>query len=416
MRIEIICTGDEVLSGKTINTNFSHMSRRLQEVGLPVTWETTVGDDHETLIEAFRLAAGRADYVIVNGGLGPTVDDLSQVVAAEAAGVELGLREEWLERIQAFYRARGREMPPNNRKQAMLPETAELIDNPIGTACGFALDIGKARFFFTPGVPREVRRMVDEQIIPRLLERSGMRSVVRLKRFHSFGLGESRVDDRLTGVEALAPDAAVKLGFQAHFPQLETKLMVRAADMETALRTLEPIEAEIRVRLGNYILCEDDDTLEGVILQRLEALGGAVAVAEVGTYGGVASRLAEADAGRAIFRRGTSAGTVAELAAALGTAPAGETGAIASELAERARMAAGVSHGLAVATDAGAEQSAEANVFIAIASTDGAVRRSAYIVGGAERTRVGGIEMALDSLRRHLHGLPVREAIDFERA
>ena len=152
MRIEIICTGDEVLSGKTVNTNYSHMARRLQEVGLDVYWGTTVGDDRASLVEAFRLAAARADAVIVNGGLGPTVDDLSQEVAAEAAGVELVLDEAWLANIESFYAARGRIMPPNNRKQAMLPQGCEFIDNPIGTACGFALDIGNARFFFTPGV------------------------------------------------------------------------------------------------------------------------------------------------------------------------------------------------------------------------------------------------------------------------
>lgn len=417
MRIEIICTGDEVLSGKTVNTNFSHISRRLQEVGLSVVWETTVGDDRDTLLESFRIAAGRADYVIVNGGLGPTVDDLSQVVAAEAAGVELGLRDEWLERIQAFYRARGREMPPNNRKQAMLPEGAELIDNPIGTACGFAVDIGRARFFFTPGVPREVRRMLDEQIIPRLLERSGMRSVVRLKRFHSFGLGESRVDDRLNGVEALAPDAAVKLGFQAHFPQLETKLMVRAADLDTALRTLEPIEAEIRARLGNYILCEDDDTLEGVILGRLEALAGRIAVAEVGTRGGVGSRLAEADAGRSIFRRGVLAVSAAELATILGLHAGSDTPKLAAAAADAVRGQAEASYGLAVLIGTGATptEDGEGKVFIAIASAEGVVIRASHIVGGIERTRGGGVEMALDCIRRHLHGLPVHEPIDFER-
>ena len=142
MQIEILCTGDEVLSGKTINTNYSHMARRLQEVGLDVVWGTTVGDDRASLVEAFARAAERADAVIVNGGLGPTVDDLSQEVAAEAAGVGLVLNEGWLEKMSGFYKARGREMPPNNRKQAMLPEGAELVDNPVGTACGFAIDIG----------------------------------------------------------------------------------------------------------------------------------------------------------------------------------------------------------------------------------------------------------------------------------
>ncbi|PYM59815.1 MAG: hypothetical protein DMD77_03255, partial [Candidatus Rokuibacteriota bacterium] len=140
------------------------------------------------------LASERADAVIVNGGLGPTIDDLSQEVAAQAAGVELVLNEEWLTRMEDFFSRRSRIMPPNNRKQAMLPVTAEIIDNPVGTACGFAVDIGKARFFFTPGVPRELRRMLEEQIIPRLLAKSGLQTSIHLKRFHSYGLGESHVD------------------------------------------------------------------------------------------------------------------------------------------------------------------------------------------------------------------------------
>src|SRR6185312_7239684 len=143
--------------------------------------------------------------VIVNGGLGPTVDDLSQEIAAQAAGVELVLNEGWFKTMEEFFRRRSRVMPPNNKKQAMLPSTAEVIDNPIGTACGFALDIGRARFFFTPGVPRELRRMLEEQIIPRLLARSGAPTAIHLKRFHSYGLGESHVDELLTGVEDMVP-------------------------------------------------------------------------------------------------------------------------------------------------------------------------------------------------------------------
>src|SRR5437867_1388638 len=224
MCIEIICTGDEVLTGKIVNTNFSYMSQKLEDVGLAVQWETTVGDNREELLRAFQLAGQRADAVIVNGGLGPTVDDLSQEVAALAAGVELALHEGWLARREEMFRRRSRVMPPNNRKQAMLPATAEMLDNPVGTACGFAIDIGKARFFFTPGVPRELRRMLEEQIIPRLLARSGTQTTIYLKRFHSYGLGESHVDALLKGVADLVPDGTVKLGFRAHYPQLETKL------------------------------------------------------------------------------------------------------------------------------------------------------------------------------------------------
>ena len=143
MRIEVICTGDEVLTGKIVNTNFSYITQKLEDVGLSVDWETTVGDDRENLLRAFQLAGERADAVIVNGGLGPTVDDLSQEIAAKAAGVDLVLHEDWLRRMEDFFQRRSRVMPPNNRKQAMLPTTAEVIDNPIGTACGFAVDIGR---------------------------------------------------------------------------------------------------------------------------------------------------------------------------------------------------------------------------------------------------------------------------------
>ena len=237
MRVEILCTGDEILSGKTINTNYSHIARRLGELGLDVHWGTTVGDDRTALLQAFRQAGARSDAVIVNGGLGPTVDDLSQEIAAQAAGVELELSDYWLERMTQSYARRGRVMPANNRKQAMLPKGAEFIDNPIGTACGFAITIGKARFFFTPGVPREMRRMVDEQVIPRLLDIAGIKVVTRLKRFHTFGIGESRADEMLAGIPGLAIDGEIKLGFQAHYPELETKLAARAGASTTRAAT-----------------------------------------------------------------------------------------------------------------------------------------------------------------------------------
>ena len=274
MRIEIICTGDEVLTGKIVNTNFSYMSQKLEDVGLAVQWETTVGDNREELLRAFQLAGQRADAVIVNGGLGPTVDDLSQEIAAQAAGVELVLHEGWLARMEDMFRRRSRVMPPNNRKQAMLPAIAEMIDNPVGTACGFAIDIGKARFFFTPGVPRELRCMLEEQVIPRLLARSGTQTTIYLKRFHSYGLGESHVDALLKGVEDLVPDGSVKLGFRAHYPQLETKLTIRGTDMDDVRTKLAPVEHEVRKRLGNFILAEDNETLEGIIIDQLAKASG----------------------------------------------------------------------------------------------------------------------------------------------
>jgi nicotinamide-nucleotide amidase len=422
MRLEIICTGDEVLTGKIVNTNFSYMSQKLEDVGLSVQWETTVGDDRESLLRAFQLASERADAVIVNGGLGPTVDDLSQEVAAQAAGVELVLNEEWLTRMEDFFNRRSRIMPPNNRKQAMLPVTAEIIDNPVGTACGFAVDIGKARFFFTPGVPRELRRMLEEQIIPRLLAKSGLQTSIHLKRFHSYGLGESHVDSLLTGVEELVPDGSVKLGFRAHYPQLETKLTVRGADMDEIKRKLVPVEEEIRKRLGNFILAEDDKTLEGVILTELTSRQASLSVVETFTGGQISSRLAHLPGAERVFRRGLVARDLAELGAAVGLPRASLEGEITKEMAEEiaraARKQSGATHALAVLIDLdeGPDRiEFGGTICLAIATEGEAASRRSRILGGREWVRLGAVEMGLDCLRRYLQGLPVYERIDFEK-
>jgi len=422
MRIEIICTGDEVLTGKTVNTNFSYMSQKLGDVGLSVRWETTVGDDRESLLQAFQLAAQRADAVIVNGGLGPTVDDLSQEVAAQAAGVELVLNEEWLARMEDFFNRRSRVMPPNNRKQAMLPATAEVIANPIGTACGFALDIGKARFLFTPGVPRELKRMLEEQIIPRLLARSGLQTVIHLKRFHSYGLGESHVDALLTGVDALVPDGSVKLGFRAHYPQLETKLTVRGTDVEDIRRKIEPVEREIRTRLGNFILAEDDQTLEGVVLKELTARRGSLSIVEMFTSGQISARFAHLPGAEAVFRRGIVARDLAELRRAVGLEPALPSSELTREtaeaLAQAARQQTSSTHALAVLIDLdeGADRiEFGGTICLAIATEQEVASRRSRILGGREWVRLGAVEMGLDCLRRSLQGLPVYERIDFEK-
>jgi len=422
MRIEVICTGDEVLTGKIVNSNFSTISQKLEDAGLAVRWETTVGDDRDSLLLAFRLAGERADAVIVNGGLGPTVDDLSQEIAAQAAGAGLELNEEWLARMEEFFQRRNRAMPPNNRKQAMLPAGAEMIDNPIGTACGFAVDIGRARFYFTPGVPRELRRMLDEQIIPRLLAKSGRRAVIRLKRFHSYGIGESHADQLLEGIEALAPGNSVKLGFRAHYPELETKLTVRGLDDADVERMLAPVVAELRRRMGNFIVAEDDATLERVVVDELAARGATLSLVEMFTGGGICARLAALAPAASVLRRATVALKADEVCAALGIdsshAEQGATRELAQEAAQAARRQAGSSHALAalIQLDDGPDRiDFGAQVAIAVAEGDRCATRVSRVVGGREWIRLGAAEMALDCLRRHLRGLPVEESNDFER-
>jgi len=422
MRIEIICTGDEVLTGKIVNTNFSYMSQKLEDVGLSVHWGTTVGDDRESLLAAFQLASQRADAVIVNGGLGPTVDDLSQEIAAQAAGVELVLNEEWLAKMEDFFTKRSRIMPPNNRKQAMLPSTAEIIDNPIGTACGFALDIGRARFLFTPGVPRELRRMLEEQVIPRLLARSGSPATIYLKRFHSYGIGESHADALLDGIEAMAPDGSVKLGFRAHYPQLETKLTIRGADMDEVQRKLAPVQAEVRKRLGNFILAEDDKTLEGVVLAELTQQQATLALVETFTSGQIAARVGHLPGAEHVLRSGVTVRDRTALHKALDFTAMPLAGELTQEMTESiartARSHADATHALAVLIelDEGPDRiDFGGSIYIGIATAEEVVFRRSRVLGGREWVRLGAVELGLDCLRRYLQRLPVNERIDFEK-
>ncbi len=421
MRIEVICTGDEVLTGKIVNSNFSYISQKLEDFGLSLTWETTVGDDRDSLLLAFQLAGSRADAVIVNGGLGPTVDDLSQEIAAKAAGVGLALNEAWMTTMEAFFTKRLRVMPPNNKKQAMLPAGAEVLDNPIGTACGFAVNIGKARFYFTPGVPREMRRMLEEQIVPRLLAKSGEQTAVFLKRFHSYGIGESHADTLLEGVEALAPDGSVKLGFRAHYPQLETKLTARGKDINDIRAKLAPVEAEVRKRYGNFIMAEDDATLESVILNALAQCNGTLAMVESFTAGQICARLAHLPGAEKTVRRGVVARDLSEICNAvhLLQVPTQITTAAAEAIAQSARQHTGASHALTVLIDIdnNAKDGVEfaGTVCLAIATADKVESRRSRVVGGREWVRLGAVEMGLDCLRRFMQGLPVGERIDFEK-
>ncbi len=420
MHIEVICTGDEVLTGKIVNSNFSYISQKLEDFGLSLTWETTVGDDRDSLLLAFQLAGQRADAVIVNGGLGPTVDDLSQEIAARAAGVELALSKEWFATMEAYFTKRARVMPPNNKKQAMLPAGAEVLDNPIGTACGFAVTIGKARFYFTPGVPRELRRMLEEQIIPRLLAKAGKQTAVLLKRFHSYGIGESHADTLLAGVEALVPDGSVKLGFRAHYPQLETKLTARGADIDDIRRKLAPVESEVRKRFGNFILAEDDRTLEGVVLAELANRNGTLTIVESFTSGQIAARIAHLPGAEKIVRRGIVARELSEVCAATGVkeVPAAITKETAEAVALSALAHTNATHALVVLIDLdeGADRIEFAGtVCLAIATVNNVQSRRSRIVGGRDWVRLGAVEMGLDCLRRYLQGLPVNERIDFEK-
>ena len=238
MRIEIISTGDEIVTGLVVDTNAAWLSALLLEQGWQVRRRLTVGDNLADLKAALQESANRAEVVLVCGGLGPTADDLTAQAAAEAFGQPLTLFPDWLATMAERYASRGRTMAQSNSKQAWLPQGCEILDNPVGTACGFLVSHpashGQSRLFFTPGVPFEFKQMVREQILPRLKALAGEETDTELRRFYTFGVSESALSDKL---DAAPWPAGIELGYRSSMPLIELKLIghgASAADMAAA--------------------------------------------------------------------------------------------------------------------------------------------------------------------------------------
>ncbi|TKY84287.1 nicotinamide mononucleotide deamidase-related protein YfaY [Pectobacterium polonicum] len=278
LRVEMLCTGDEVLHGQIIDTNAAWLADYLFVQGLPMTSRMTVGDDLDALVTAITQRSQIADILIVNGGLGPTSDDLSALAAATAAGEGLVEHAEWLARMEAFFAERGRVMAPSNRKQAHIPASAEMVDNPVGTACGFALQLNKCLMFFTPGVPSEFKVMVDQQIMPRLRERFAVADAPLCLRLTTFGRSESDLASQLDGM-ALPP--GVVLGYRSSMPIIELKLTGPAAQQEK----MEQLWETVRTVAGENTIFEGTEGLPAQLARRLAERDMTLAVSEHFTAG-----------------------------------------------------------------------------------------------------------------------------------
>ncbi|MFS7159755.1 nicotinamide mononucleotide deamidase-related protein YfaY [Serratia proteamaculans] len=273
LRVEMLSTGDEVLHGQIIDTNAAWLADYLFQQGMPMSGRETVGDSLSSLIEILQERSHIADVLIVNGGLGPTSDDLSALAAATACGVELVEHAEWIARIEAYFAERGRPMAASNRKQALIPANAEMLDNPVGTACGFALKLNRCTMFFTPGVPSEFKVMVEQQIVPRLRERFTLPAPPLCLRLTTFGTSESDLAAELDGMP-LPPD--VVMGYRSSSPIIELKLtgpVTQRAAMEQAWE-------RVRQVAGDNTLFEGTVGLPAVLTQRLNQQGLKLALSE----------------------------------------------------------------------------------------------------------------------------------------
>jgi len=243
LKVAMLSTGEEVLHGDIVDTNAAWLSEQFYQQGLQVSYRSTVGDKLDSLVTELSHLSHEFDVVIVNGGLGPTTDDLTSTAAAQASKQKLVLFQSWLSEMETKFSSRGLSMPDSNLKQAMLPEKAQVIDNPIGTACGFRLAINRAEFFFTPGVPSEFKRMVSDQIIPALVSQHPNVLPNECSRIYTLGLSESGISDKL---DLLRLPKGYELGYRSYLPFIEVKLFGPMADMETRIKLLQIIYGHLK--------------------------------------------------------------------------------------------------------------------------------------------------------------------------
>jgi nicotinamide-nucleotide amidase len=305
MKAEVLTIGDELLRGEIVDSNKSFLSDRLLSQGVETCFHSSVRDDPADMTDAFLRAASRARIVLVSGGLGPTRDDLTAEVLAKTFGRRLVQDAAALEEIRAFFRRVGREMTENNAKQALFPEGAEVLANPVGTAPGFMLEERGALFFCMPGVPRELMKMMDEQVLPRIARRAGSSpQVVRATLLRTFGVGESALDHELADI---AREGAVTLGFRTAFPDNYLRPVARAPDAAQAEALLADAVRAIRERLGAIVYGEGDETLEAVVGRLLTERKRTLAVAESCTGGLIGQKLTDVPGSSAYFLGGVVA-------------------------------------------------------------------------------------------------------------
>lgn len=285
-KIAMMSTGEEVLHGDITDTNAAWMSGRFFEAGLPLCKRSTVGDEHKSLADEMMMLALNHDVLIVNGGLGPTTDDLTAAVAAEISEQSLVLFPEWLKVLEAFYLSRNRPMPKSNIKQAMLPEKATIIDNPIGTACGFKMQIHDCWCYFTPGVPSEFKRMVDEQIIPDLLAMGDSSTAQTCHKIYTFGSSESVISDTL---DDLPLPEGFTLGYRSYQPFIEIKVFGPRQAEESHYKVVEQIVERMQAHVTSIdqpMLAALDDAVASKELLR-------IAIAEQSTAGHLCAMLSD---------------------------------------------------------------------------------------------------------------------------
>ena len=409
LHVELLATGDELLTGQVVDTNSPWLMDRLWDLGVMARRKTLVGDDRADLLAAMREAAGRSDLLVVSGGLGPTEDDLTAEVVADALGVPLEVDPASLEAIRARFARMGREMTPNNAKQARFPRGATVSPNRFGTAPGFLVRLARAELVALPGVPVEYRGLCEEAVLPRVAARLGEVPAFRLVKL--FAVPESHADQRMRPLMDDPANAGVRWGYRAHWPEIHVKWAVSG---EGAEARAERILAEVRRLFGDAICAEGKEELPRLVVERLLARGERVALAESCTGGLLAETLTTVPGASGAFDLGVVAygneaktrllGVPAPLLAAGGAV----SGPVARALAEGARAAGGAAWGVGITGIAGpgggTPEKPVGTVFLALAGPAGTEVLERLYRGDRDRVRRTATWEALNLLRLALRG------------
>jgi nicotinamide-nucleotide amidase len=429
-KVVILSTGDELTTGKIADTNAQWLADRCLTLGLDVVAVLVVGDYHDRITWAWERAFELGDLVISTGGLGPTSDDLTTEIVAQVLGVGLRFDEPSAARMRAMFERMGRVMPENNLRQAQFPEPAEILENPLGTAPGYRVSCereipaaggaGRVRvprhLVVMPGVPREMKPMFDDRVVPWIRELRGSDQVIAVRTFQTFGMSESALDEAVNRV--IRPEEA-RVGFRASFPMISVKLLVRDV-AERADARLEELSARLRDALGPVVFGEGDVSMEAATGAALRARGATLAIAESCSGGLVGHRVTEVPGCSAYFLADYVTYSNGAKKDVLGVRPETlqEFGAVSEEtvreMAEGARKRSGAS--VAVATsgvagpDGGTDKTPVGTVCFALSADGVLVSRRHQLWGTRDWVKLLTSQLALDWVRRWALGLPVVES------
>jgi nicotinamide-nucleotide amidase len=408
--VEIVTIGTEILLGQLVDTNSTHIARVLADHGMDVFAKHSVGDNADRLEAMLRGVLERADGAVTTGGLGPTVDDLTKDAVAHAVGKKLILHEPSLRAIEEKFRQFGRPMTDNNIQQAYLPEGCVVLENPHGTAPGFVALRDDGKFVACmPGVPREMRPMLAQKLVPWLDKRFDLREAIYTRTLHTVGIGESSLDAKVQDLFRTLENP--KIAMLAHAGRVDVKVMAKARSRGEAEAMIEPIAQELRRRIGPLYFGDDDTTLAGAIVQALAGHGWTIGTAESFTGGAVADEIVAVPGASKVFR-GSIVAYANEVKTALLDVPEetlARVGAVSEEvavaMARGARKRLGTD--LAISTtgvagpDGGSDEKPVGTVWIALAHGDeGMETRRLTFPGERSDIRIRGTVAALSLVWR----------------